>query len=240
MCAELDYGEQPRRHWWRVVRRPARIILLAGLGALVGWWVLTQGVYLYWQSRCLHYVAPADLVVYDDDPTEAQRTVGAALATHTHGLLVNTGGAASPGHRPVGRIIPEFKRTLLSYEGTMFLGWRTTPSGERKFAAVWPFTFEGQPGGYELRLVHGSLKLASAIPGSQMVMADADVSLLFVPAGKRLRVFAGQADPADPTHFTIQYELGGEPGVLDGFLRNDGLVDLRVRSGPATLSPAKS
>lgn len=32
-----------------------------------------------------------------------------------------------------------------------------------------------------------------------------------------LRLFGGQADPNDPTHFTIRYQLGDKEGVLDGY-----------------------
>jgi hypothetical protein len=48
--------------------------------------------------------------------------------------------------------------------------------------------------------------------------------------GNRLRLFAGQPDVADASHFTIAYELDGRPGVIDGWLRDDG-IDLRPREG---------
>jgi hypothetical protein len=35
---------------------------------------------------------------------------------------------------------------------------------------------------------------------------------------KRLRVFAGQADPNDPTHFVIRFEEDGQPGIIDGYV----------------------
>jgi hypothetical protein len=46
-----------------------------------------------------------------------------------------------------------------------------------------------------------------------------------------LRVFAGQADPADPSHFTIPYDLDDQPGVIDGWLRDDEVVLLQPRTG---------
>jgi hypothetical protein len=52
-----------------------------------------------------------------------------------------------------------------------------------------------------------------------------------------LRLFAGQPDPDDPTHFTIGYEYDGEPGTIDGYLE-DGpprgeSIRFVVRDGPA-------
>jgi hypothetical protein len=56
-----------------------------------------------------------------------------------------------------------------------------------------------------------------------------------VPAtSPRLRMFAGQADPADASHFTIGYELDGEPGTIDGWLQADGRgLRIQVRDRPA-------
>ena len=50
-----------------------------------------------------------------------------------------------------------------------------------------------------------------------------------------LRIFAGQPDPNDPSHFTIEYEADGKRGVIDGWLResqvhaNADEVVLKVR-----------
>ncbi|HEV2294202.1 MAG TPA: hypothetical protein VGR35_10115 [Tepidisphaeraceae bacterium] len=52
------------------------------------------------------------------------------------------------------------------------------------------------------------------------------------PFGK-LQYYAGQSDPADRSHFTIEYAINGERGTIDGWLRMDDTVDLVVRDGPA-------
>ena len=39
---------------------------------------------------------------------------------------------------------------------------------------------------------------------------------------------AGQPDPADPSHFTIGYKFAGQPGILEGWVRNGGWVDMRL------------
>jgi hypothetical protein len=38
--------------------------------------------------------------------------------------------------------------------------------------------------------------------------------------GPELRFFAGQPDPTDESHFTIDYELDGDRGTIDGWLRD--------------------
>jgi len=39
-----------------------------------------------------------------------------------------------------------------------------------------------------------------------------------------VRVYAGQPDRDDPSHFTIRYQMWGQEDVLDGWLQdNDGV-----------------
>jgi hypothetical protein len=55
----------------------------------------------------------------------------------------------------------------------------------------------------------------------------------------QLRMLGGAPDPADASHFTIQFELDGQPGVIDGWLRDDSLM-LTPRQGrpvPSTAHP---
>jgi hypothetical protein len=47
----------------------------------------------------------------------------------------------------------------------------------------------------------------------------------------RWRIFAGQADPADPTHLTIGYEIDGQAAVMDGWLNDGDRLMLTPRVG---------
>jgi hypothetical protein len=49
--------------------------------------------------------------------------------------------------------------------------------------------------------------------------------------GGFFRFYAGQIDPADPSHFTIMYDLDGKQGTIHGRIRSNGLVELRPDSG---------
>jgi hypothetical protein len=46
-----------------------------------------------------------------------------------------------------------------------------------------------------------------------------------------LRFFAGQADPKDTSHFTVEYELGGAKNVIDGWLTDDDYLRIVPRGG---------
>jgi hypothetical protein len=53
-----------------------------------------------------------------------------------------------------------------------------------------------------------------------------------------VRLYAGQADPTDPSHFTIEYateKVAGvwDHGVVDGWLRDNDTLALKFRPGPA-------
>ena len=50
---------------------------------------------------------------------------------------------------------------------------------------------------------------------------------------RRVHLFAGQADVADPSHFTLPYDIDGQPGTIDGWLDAYDRVRLQVRDGPA-------
>ncbi len=51
------------------------------------------------------------------------------------------------------------------------------------------------------------------------------------PKEHELRFFAGQADPRDASHFTVQYELDGVKNVIDGWLTDDDYLRIVPRGG---------
>ena len=50
-------------------------------------------------------------------------------------------------------------------------------------------------------------------------------------AGPRFRFYAGQPDPADPSHFTIDHDLNDVRGKIHGRLKDDGTVELKPEAG---------
>ncbi|HEX4795772.1 MAG TPA: hypothetical protein VH370_18420 [Humisphaera sp.] len=62
-----------------------------------------------------------------------------------------------------------------------------------------------------------------------------ELNLLFnCPPTQPLKLYAGQADPSDESHFTIDYSTPAGEGVIDGWLVSHNFVNLRIRNGPAT------
>jgi hypothetical protein len=51
---------------------------------------------------------------------------------------------------------------------------------------------------------------------------------------KPLKLYAGQPDPKDASHFTIRYTAGEEEGFIDGWLQDDDTVKLKQRPGAAS------
>jgi hypothetical protein len=53
--------------------------------------------------------------------------------------------------------------------------------------------------------------------------------------GADIRLFAGQIDPKDPSHFTVQIHLDEKREVIEGRLLDDGTVSLAFRGIPASI-----
>ena len=45
-----------------------------------------------------------------------------------------------------------------------------------------------------------------------------------------MRLFAGQADAADPSHFTIVFDDDGQTRTIDGWLQSDDTILLEPRA----------
>lgn len=64
------------------------------------------------------------------------------------------------------------------------------------------------------------------------VTKDGNAPIEALPFGG-LRLYAGQPDAADESHFTIDYQTPDGRGTIDGWLMHDDTVKLEVRDGPA-------
>jgi len=51
-----------------------------------------------------------------------------------------------------------------------------------------------------------------------------------------VRFYAGQFDPQDDGRFSIAFEAGGERGVIEGDVLDDGTTWLHIASGPGKIS----
>ena len=225
-AAALQYEPAPRSARRR--RLIARAILIAVIGIVI---VLGVSVFpranrrvriLVAQSKCMQFEIPAGTVVFESDPTRAQNlardgryTIGSDRAG-----LMKTPLDRLDEVDPPTQLVCDFRRAIA------FLHSRRSPGGRTRLVCVTVTPFE--------KLWHPLY--AEAIvwePATWSLPRRAEWSstaVAFVDRhGAWPRVFAGQPDPHDPSHFTIAFEWRGRHGVLDGWLKDDDTVSMHVR-----------
>ncbi|MDQ3441781.1 MAG: hypothetical protein M3478_15675 [Planctomycetota bacterium] len=144
------------------------------------------------------------------------------------------------------------KLTVSPQLPVVFLHERTSPGGKRLLVVVHLLAdqrFSGSNAHGEIRIETRRRLLATTIepgtPDAAPVRRDSrELSLRLPPSdatvyasprktirrGRSVRIFAGEVDPDDASHFTIRYDVGGTPGVIDGWLHDDGVL-LKPRAG---------
>lgn len=250
----LTYG-QPipwhRRKGWR--RCLYAFVCLAILVSLPKWAppTLQTARLLYWQRQWMTFEEPADRVVFEEHPDFAARLSDPAARNQLPLAAYETAAGGPVGELPAcltkwsideayrirAPAGPHTPKTAI-----LFLHGRTTPNGMRCIVLLelsgYACLIE-MPGrrGRDLGIFYTVIEPGTALrrplrrqvgwyclrerPGGPQ------------PSQKRFRFFAGQPDAEDASHFTVQYEHGGHPGMIDGYLQDDGSVRLAVRDGPA-------
>ncbi len=251
MAASLEYAPigPPRRQW--IARAVA---MSAGLAVAVAGWrygpaAWRQGWVLYWQHRCMTYAAPAEQVVYDEGPTATGRVAAGAAVWY----------AASP--RPAGLAVQAMASARRPPPPAAAVAsadcWRQFGT----LAPAWPWPDGAALFCHELRSVAGVRRLVIVqhvptgnverfVPGLDVQVTVYQPATLLrppltsavavnysgmVPYSRRpqaLIIYAGQADPADPAHFTVRYQMWGQTDTLDGRLTDGGFVRLTPRHRP--------
>jgi hypothetical protein len=191
----LDYGPVPtnQKRWFR---RTVRIIVLLGIVAGIYFlgpptWRWTQ--FLYWQNRCLGYTAPPNHVVFDYDvPNCTIKSCDSQLACSI--------------------IDPNFLG-----EGTVFLHEMRKPDGNTRL--VWCGVYEDGSAAPRIILQHDCRELQFIPTMVKRFVPPTDT--IDIPKNcQRLKVFAGQLDPADRSHFTFDYDTDGARHTVDAWLNN--------------------
>jgi hypothetical protein len=234
----LDYAPPRRRRRRWVLRGGVAVVLLALAVAAVRWgptyWAKAR--LLYWQRRCLTYHAPADLVVYEKNSPDAARL--AALG----GEYANAAPSGPPGMAPfppVAAHLPLCWKGFVQRGGAasssrlrfwtttnravLFLHERISKNGARRLVVVLSdFSTDMRPLFInEYDVVAASLNPARWNTGASEDQWPVKIRVTNGLAPKaRLKINAGQPDPADASHFTIRYERDGASGTVDGWLRD--------------------
>jgi hypothetical protein len=244
----IDYAPAPpwhRRRWGRIAA------LVVGLAAGVavsrfGPPLWRQAKTLYWQRQCANFVLPPDQVVYEEDPA----ATGALIARGGdygpyRGLIVTNSPPPAPAAAVfIPKCWPAFRGFIpgpmlygSSGGAVLFLHELVAKNGVHRIVAI-----EHAPSsqtqmfvcGYDINATVISPAAGLKSPATfmpQIYEIDMLVGLNRPP--QKLRIYAGQIDPADPSHFTIRYEQWGQTDVVDGRLDPTGKwVELTCRKHP--------
>jgi hypothetical protein len=232
-----DYAPPEPVRWQRFWPYPVTLIAIIVLVAWVIPWgnrMVARWQGLKHQERCMAYRAPADQIVYDNDPAEAQRLV-ALGGGYDWAAAPNALPAASPAVH-----VPEFWRRHPQPLGQaghalVFLHERTSPGGNRRLVFI-ELVHEGYAGGSAMiHFSSGIMERETMRRKRTKVTGQRSAFHGYVSAPERFRVFAGQPDAADKSHFTFDYEIeymgNRQRGTFDGWLMDDDRVVLKPKVG---------
>jgi hypothetical protein len=242
---EYQPGEPLRR---RRRRRRVLGILLAAALVIAGVWrgpaAYRRLLIAYLERQARGYVAPAERVVYEEDPGRWPALLARPGYRSHPPSSPGWNGSVTYSADPVGRLAQAAELRLSP--AALFAHARRTPSGRERLVVVWVAsnavraTAQGATPDNQVQIT----LFTSVVDGGVMVR-EARAAPWIAPqslAENRqtplyARLYAGQADPADPSHFTIAFEIGDHRDVLDGYLRDDDKVVLRPRNHEHMLNP---
>ena len=178
--------------------------------------------------ECAAHALPATTPAWEEDP----RAVKQLRDTSPHYALVGS------HHGEAAYLVPERWRQLnaelgqqIQSWGTLFLHERRTPASNKPRLvgvdiAGWS---RGGPVILFARVRTFSPPAPFRLPQEEKVDHP---SVRLSAAEGVVRILAGQADPNDPSHFTIDFAVGDQRGMLDGWLKEDGSVVLESHGLP--------
>ena len=245
VIAALEYSPRPAWHKRGQLRRITLLCIIIGIGGAAWLWgrkAIDRTSMLYWQHRCLTYSAPPDQIVYEQNPRKA-----AALLKDANYVGINDGRPGSPtfaGRKaaPLEKLMPFLPRPapILPPAATgsalLFMHELRTAAGERRLVVLESaFSKDAPP----LFIVGYDVNAGCYDPGTwKMPIVDRTSGYIIDVLNQQLtkpadfRVFAGQPDPADSSHFTMTFELNAKRGIVDAYLKDGGHLELKVRQTP--------
>src|SRR5688500_10181687 len=119
-------------------------------------------------------------------------------------------------------ILPRIWTKRWSADGVLFLHRRRNPAGQERLAVVLiRMRSVRSPGDDYLTMTGYVCQPASFAHGSRIAVVNPafGLTLSVERQHETLRLYVGQPDPNDPTHFTIGVEAEGQRSVIDGWLR---------------------
>ena len=179
------------------------------------------------ERACLTYSAPADRVVYEEDPER-----GTELCVGSSAYRMSAPTRRRPDEQLVWFVAQPWMDFPLGQwqPGPAFLHARRVAGGEQRLVAVLMSRFSGPE---HTVAFYGRVFRPGTLRAGPMQLSDERQSRVMMDTwrGGRVRVYAGQPDPADPSHFTIPFEVDDRPGTLEGWLEEDDTLRFRLTHG---------
>lgn len=234
---KLHYAPRPPVHKQRRFQRYLYLVAaIFVIGSSFYWgsnaWRRVQ--ILYWQRQCMNYQPPPDQIVCEFIDGKQVKSVIPKAWQEFYSL-----------HSPPG----------VKSNGTLFLHEMRSGHGEKRLVTVDLVGYTFLTWDPYLATSRRVFQPAALFRPEDEVSSSTGAIFSGLPpkTPHRLLVYAGQIDPNDPTHFTIEFDVDGKRGVIDGWLQkldfgaevNTDHVILELRENfsttqPSPSSPAKS
>ena len=244
----LAYGRSRRSY-----RRVVKIVLLALPTLALAWWALPRVPprlkILSQQAVLMRLSRPAETAVWDETEAKVVQIQasggGGGYALRVIGGQPGVTSAASLYDPPRREFDAEVGAARV-LDFTAFAHTRTAPRGKTRLTLVGG-TVTGVAGmphsipeaGRIIWLTPSAVEPGTFFRQPKVVSKPIPPLMVRLQPDDRFRLFAGQADPADPSRFTIDYECNGVRGTLQGVLNADDSVSL-TSTRPEVVSSVSS
>jgi len=183
---------------------------------------------LYWSRQCMSYAPPADLVVFEQNATEAARLMGSGA-----GYQLTNAGEADPPHAWLSPAPYAFVPQSGWAPHVAFMHGRRGVDGPERLVVIELLAMREPHTDNHTVLFHPRVFATSVVRPPTQVRRNDDTVRISLAPDERLRLYAGQPDPRDPSRFTIECVIAGERGTIEGTLRADDVVAFRPIAGEA-------
>jgi hypothetical protein len=246
---QLEYSAKPPRVW-RVMRRAGLVVILLSLAGIVWRWggpLYDRARLMYWERRCMNYTAPRGSVVYDENPAtvvassrgtdmlQRKNPAGAVEMTFVNPKCYNQYlpelAAIEPSMRKCYADAPVFMHTLKGPNGPrLVIIGVTYPVRQERLRGHSSFYLDEI---FQAQIIKPTGWRSDPVPSG---IAWAPRRELAAPSevGK-LRFYAGQTDPADASHVTIDCDTAGGRRTIDVrlmMLQGQEWLDIQLRPLP--------
>jgi hypothetical protein len=199
---------------------------------------------LYWQRQFMSFTLPPDFVAYEEDPAAATKLLADQPYLHVPTRLARRSDSAAT--QPTTTRAAAYQDTAMlahgfpgapGLGGQIFMHEMRTPSGKRRLAIVryLPEQDVFTPSmviSYNLTVTVVTPATAFSLPVARRQEDPVDVTSGWQSNPPNVRMYAGQPDPNDPSHFTIRYQMWGQEDIVDGRLDDRERITLTQRHMP--------